>query len=264
MSNYESNHEMAISDAELRSLTADMADAHADSYPVMQSGVAEWSEVESEKVRRAMSRRGFIVTASTMIAGGLALATVPAAASTRLDARAAATAASTKGVPLDVVVAGLAASLENLAVGAYDAGIRAATAGKLGTVPPAVVTFATTARSQHAQHGQAWNSILTAAGHKAITAPDPVLGPMITQQLGQVHDVVGLAKLALSLEDVAAATYQAGIGSLSSTSAVKVAASIQPVELQHAAILLFALGQYPVPNAFSPTSGARPVSDLKG
>ena len=39
------------------------------------------------------------------------------------------------------------------------------------------------------------------------------------------------------------------------------AASIQPVELQHAAILNFVLGQYPVPNAFSPTSNARPLTD---
>ena len=44
----------------------------------------------------------------------------------------------------DLAVVALAASLENLAVQTYGAGIAAATAGKLGAVPPAVVTFAQT------------------------------------------------------------------------------------------------------------------------
>jgi len=43
-----------------------------------------------------------------------------------------------------------------------------------------------------------------------------------------------------------------------------VAASIQPVEMQHAAILNFVLGHYPVPNAFASTALARPVSDYTG
>ena len=51
----------------------------------------------------------------------------------------------------------MAASLENLAVFAYNAGLSAATAGKLGTVPPAVATFATTVKGQHTQHAAAWN-----------------------------------------------------------------------------------------------------------
>ena len=45
---------------------------------------------------------------------------------------------------------------------------------------------------------------------------------------------------------------------------IKTAASIEPVEHQHAAILNFVLGQYPVPDSFSKKSGARPVSDKIG
>jgi len=41
---------------------------------------------------------------------------------------------------------------------------------------------------------------------------------------------------------------------------IKTAASIQPVEFQHAAILYFVLGKYPVPSAFAGTSLARPLS----
>jgi len=69
------------------------------------------------------------------------------------------------------------------------------------------------------------------------------------------------AKLALTLEGIAAATYQSAISAVKATSSVEVAASIQPVEMQHAALLNFVLGQYPVPNAFSPISDARPLTD---
>jgi hypothetical protein len=142
--------------------------------------------------------------------------------------------------------------------------LTAAGAGKLGTVPPAVSTFVTTVKGQHEQHAQAWNSAITGAGHAAITTPDPVLTPVITADFKKVTDVPGAAKLALMLEEVAGATYQSAVGAVKAMSSVQVAASIQPVELQHAAILNFALGQYPVPNAFSPLMNARPLTDYTG
>jgi hypothetical protein len=74
--------------------------------------------------------------------------------------------------------------------------------------------------------------------------------------------VTGLATLALSIENIAAQTYQAQISELSSAKAIAAAASIHPVEMQHAAILSFVLGRYPVPNAFNPVDMARTVSDL--
>ena len=70
--------------------------------------------------------------------------------------------------------------------------------------------------------------------------------------------------LALELENSAAATYLAAIGAVKSKGGIKTAASIQPVEMQHAAILYFALGEYPVPNAFASTDGARTTSDKIG
>ena len=161
-------------------------------------------------------------------------------------------------------MAALAASLENLAVAAYGDVLTAAMAGKLGTVPPAVANFVTTVKGQHSQHAQAWNSAIVAAGHRAVTTTDPVLTPVVTKDFAKVTDVTGAAMLALTLEDGAAATYQSAIGAVKATSSVKVAASIQPVEMQHAAILHFVLGQYPVPLAFSTTTNARPLSDYTG
>ena len=121
--------------------------------------------------------------------------------------------------------------------------------------------FCTTVKAQHAQHDQAWNSAIVAAGHTAITKPDPVLVPVVTKDFAKVTNVTGAAKLALMLEDIAAATYLSAVSAVKANSSVKVAASIQPVEMQHAAILNFILGQYPVPNAFSPLADARPLTD---
>jgi hypothetical protein len=247
---------MAISEHELTVMTSDLEQIHSDvGMPAMQKAISEWTE------RSRSSRRGFLIGAGAL-AGGAVLAACSLGSSSPTTTTTGSPGSTTSGkLTGDLAVAALAASLENLAVAAYGDVLTAATAGKLGTVPPAVATFATTVKAQHTQHAQAWNSAIVAAGHKAITAPDPVLTPVITADFGKVTDVTGAAKLALMLEDVAAATYQSAISAVKATSSVKVAASIQPVEMQHAAILNFVLGQYPVPNAFSPLADARPLTD---
>jgi Ferritin-like domain len=80
-----------------------------------------------------------------------------------------------------------------------------------------------------------------------------------------VEDVPGLARFALVLEEGAAATYLDAIqNALTDKASIKVAATIQPVEMQHAAILGFVLGNDPVPEAFASTEGARPLTDEIG
>lgn len=54
-----------------------------------------------------------------------------------------------------------------------------------------------------------------------------------------------MAKLALTLEDAAAATYLETFGVVTGRQAIETAAPIQPVEMQHGAILNLVLGQYP-------------------
>lgn len=244
---------MAISERELTVMTADLDQMHHDiGMPAMREALDEWVE------KTRSSRRSFLVGAGAL-AGGAVLA----ACSSKPSSSSSTTAkpATTAKLTGDLAVAALAASLENLAVAAYGDAISAATAGKLGSVPAPIVTFAKTAKSQHYDHGLAWNAAIKAAGHKPITETDPVVTPQITAAFAKVTDVTGVAQLALNLENVAAQTYQSAVPAVTATSAIKVAASIQPVELQHAAILNFVLGQYPVPNAFNPTSLARPVTD---
>jgi Ferritin-like domain len=76
-----------------------------------------------------------------------------------------------------------------------------------------------------------------------------------------VTNVAGLAELALMVENIAGETYQNGLSVIKSAAGIKTAASIQPVEFQHAAILSFVLGKYPVPSAFTGVTSARPPSD---
>ncbi len=251
---------MAISEHELTVMTRDLDQIHNDvGMPAMNAAITEWTE------RSRTSRRGFLIGAGAVAGGALLAACSSGSSSSTTTTSGASGSGSTAGkLTGDLAVAALAASLENLAVAAYGDVLTAATAGKLGTVPPAVANFVTTVKAQHTQHAAAWNGAITAAGHQAITATDPVLTPVVTKDFAKVTDVTGAAKLALTLEDAAAATYQSAIGAVKATSSVKVAASIQPVEMQHAAILNFVLGQYPVPLAFSTTSAARPLTDYTG
>ena len=264
----------AGTEGELNTMTGELDEFHHDTgMSSMWAGVSNMIDGMRgvEVTRRPTSRRSFLIGSGAAIAGGatlLAVGSTPglAGAATRAESRLHRAdavmfpPASYKG---DLAVAAVAASLENLAVYTYNAGLAAATANKLGPVPAAVANFATTAKSQHTQHAAAWNAVLKANGKKAITETNPTLTPTIQAAFAKVTDVTGLAQLALMLEMVAAATYQAETSQLKSKAAIGLSASIEPVEMQHIAILYYVMGQYPgaqttagSPIAFSSTSAA--------
>lgn len=251
---------MPVSEAELTAMTADLVDAHAETLPRLREAISSMRIGGDATDRGGFSRRSFLRAGGLLGIGGVALvAAGPVGAST--VARAGARPATSMSPSTDVVVAALAASLENLAVSTYSSALSAAGAGKLGTVPAAIATFAKTARSQHADHAAAWNAIVKSAGYRAITAPNAVVAKGIDQAFAKVTDVAGVASLALTLEDAAAATYLEAIEVVSGRTAIETAATIQPVEMEHAAILHFVLGTYPVPAAFATLSGAVPPKD---
>ena len=255
-----------ISEHELVVMTTDLDDMHHDSMPKMYESVAEWAEMGKSRIgAKTATRRGFL-TGSGLAIGGLILA---ACSSSKKSGSSSTTAPGVTttggGTNSDLQIAALATSLENLAIATYQAGINAATAGKLGKVPPAVVTFAQTAQKQHKDHAAAWNAILSSAGKPTVTGVDmTVKTAVIDPAFAKVSDVAGLAMLALQLEEVAAATYLESIALIKSPGGIATSASIHPVELQHAAILNFVLGQYPVPRSFSTTEGARGLTDKIG
>ncbi len=156
----------------------------------------------------------------------------------------------------DLATGAFAASLEVLAVGTYGAALDAATSGALGEVPPAVAEFVTTAQAHHQAALDAWNEVLTGAGEDEVTEPPADLKATVDEEFGKVTDVIGAAKLALMLEQIAAATYLAAIPTLTTEGAIKLASSIQPIDMQHAAVLTFVLGEYPVPDTFASTEMA--------
>ncbi len=157
---------------------------------------------------------------------------------------------------VDLKVAGLAAGLEALAVGTYKAALDAAGKGALGDVPPAVGEFVTVAMAQHQAQLDAWNKVLTGAGSTAVTEPNATLKPTVDAEFAKVTDVAGAAKLALMLEQIASATYLNAQNVLTDKDAIKLAGSIQIIDAQHAAILLYVLGEYPVPDVFAKTEMA--------
>lgn len=159
----------------------------------------------------------------------------------------------------DLDIVELAAGLEVLAINTYKAALDAATAGKLGSVPPAVAEFVTTAMGHHQEHLNALNGALRSGRRDEVKEPNAKLKPTVDTEFAKVKDVAGAAQLALMLETIAADTYLSAITKLDSDDSKKLAASIQAVDQQHRAILLFALGQYPVPETFhNPDQAATP------
>jgi hypothetical protein len=234
---------------------------------------------QPEIVIPALSRRRLLAGAAAVVGAGLVAAacgsdknsagsattgpsgsTSPSAGSaTTIGAPAdttAMTAAPTETTPggsVDLKVAALAASLEVLAVGTYKAALDAAGKGALGDVPPAVAEFVTVAMGQHQKQLDAWNGVLTGAGGAAVTAPNATLKPTVDAAFAKVADVAGAARLALMLEQIASATYLNAQNVLTDKDAIMLAGSIQIIDAQHAAILLYVLGEYPVPDVFAKT-----------
>lgn len=249
------------SEQELLARTVELDELHHDvGMPAMAEALGSM---------RGTSRRTFLLGAGAAVAGSAAVVVgsgaVPAlaGASTRRLSPVKAAAFPPAGLKGDLAVAAVAASLENLAVYAYTAGLTAATQGKLGAVPPAVATFATTVKGQHQQHAAAWNAVLQSHGKAPVTVTNPMLTPTVQSDFAKVTDVTGLAELAVTLETIAAQTYQAETAKLKSSAAIQLSSSIQPVEMQHIAILYYVLGKYPgsqsssgTPLAFNPTSQA--------
>jgi hypothetical protein len=141
------------------------------------------------------------------------------------------------------------------------AALTAATAGKLGTVPPAVATFVQTAMSQHRTTPRRGTRALRRRGardHRR-AALEPGRDP---QGARRGHHVGGVAKPGPGAGESGRADVPVRRRERLERGGIATAASIAPVEAMHAAILQFVLGQYPVPDDFLGTSKAASPSLL--
>lgn len=255
-----------MSEREIRAMTAQMNELHAETFPALREAMDDLGSGLRRRLRGegGFSRRGFLAGG-----GALAGAAVLAACSKRSPGTPAGGApSSATAAGGDVAALATNASIENLAVFAYGAALTDAPKGKFGPkVPAAIAEFATHAKRQHTDHANAFNAALRKAGAQPFTAPDPALAGAVTEMYGKVKDLGGLAMLALTLENTAAATYTKQLESLTSPEAIAAVATIAPVERQHAAVLSYVLGEYPVPDTFVPLGptatslGARPSTD---
>jgi ferritin-like protein len=194
------------------------------------------------------SRRGFLTISA---AAGVGLLAAACGSNSTAAGPASSSSSTNSSSPSgDAGIAKTAASLEVLAVGTYKAALDAATGGKLGAVPPAVATFVQTAMAHHQMALDSWNGILTSAGAQKVSTPPTDLKATVDAAFAKVTDVVGAAKLALLLEQTAADTYLVSLPLIMNKDAVTLAGALQSVDQEHSAILLYVLGQYPVPDVF--------------
>lgn len=242
--------EMQISERELSAMTSELSDLHEETFPSVRSMLGEFSANLAHINRTPAGRRTFLLGA----AGAVALGTAAACSSGNSGSPSAngSGSASSSGPVYtgDLKIVAVAAALENLAVTAYSGALKLAGQGQLGKVPPAVATFVQTAMKQHADHADAWNGVLTKAGKPAVTGAPLTITADQVKMLNAAKSVPEVAKLALGLENSAAQTYTFAAANVSDAGGIMTAATIQPVETMHAAILSLVLGDYPVPDSF--------------
>ncbi len=254
--------EMTISEGELTSMTAELDMLHNETFPSVHKTLDEFSANLAHLSRKPAARRSFLMG----MGGAVVLGSVAACSSSKKSSSAGApsSAMSSTGATYtgDLKVVALAAALENLAVTAYQGALTMAGKGQLGAVPPAVATFVQTAMKQHMDHAGAWNGVLVKAGKPAVSgAPLSITNSQVAM-LQAAKSIPDVAKLALNLENVAAETYTFATANVSDAGGIMTAATIQPVETMHAAILSFVLGQYPVPVSFIGVSNSLQPSML--
>ena len=256
MSKRHNNAEFAGTESELNAMTKELDELHNDSaVSSMWAGVSNMIDGMrgAEGITRSTSRRTFLMGAGAAMAGGatlLAVGSTPglAGAATRAESRlhladaAAFPPASYEGRPRrscggsQLGESGCLRLQRRPHRGSGEQARRRT--GRRGELRHH-------GQGQHTQHAAAWNAVLKSNGKKPITVTNPTLTPTIQAAFAKVTDVTGLAQLALMLEMAAAATYQAETSMLKSKAAIGLSASIEPVEMQHIAILYYVMGHVP-------------------
>ncbi len=252
--------EIAVSEAELSSMTRELDMLHTETLPAVRKAISEFSaNMGGLMVSRTTARRSFLMgVGGAAVVGGVAACSSSGGGSTSSSGAASGAGSSAAGGQYtgDLKVVALAAALENLAITAYQGALTKAGKGELGTVPPAVVAFVQTAMKQHQDHADAWNGVLRSAKLPAVNGAPLSITKDQVAMLNAATSVPDVAKLALALENVAAETYTLATTGVQDVGGIMTAATIQPVEAMHAAILSFVLGEYPVPVSFIGTAKA--------
>ncbi len=279
---------MGIDDVRLRDLLGQSQDLHSDAMTTTRDALDELVDLGHDARRSGEELVAMApvdeATRGTTLLGGLPKAGLLAAAGlgTAMAALLASPAFADKA--MDVQMLQTAASIENLAVATYETALTLDFIGGAGA-NAVVKAFAMKTKDQHQQHADAFNAAATRLGGKAQDQPDPVLLGVVDNAKATLTGPAQVVDLAIELEDGAAQTYVANTGTYSNKNARAVAASIMGVEAQHVAVLnavkalvaggaadLISLppdatklpaatGSVGFPNAFYPTTDARPADE---
>lgn len=211
---------MELTERELLAQMRDVDDLHRDAMPTMGTDLRDL-HAETRSSRRSLmttaAATGAAVTIGSMV---LPLNKLISASAQELD---------------DATIAAFAASVEYTAVAAYKA---AAGSGKVTTA--AIGAAATMFLNHHQEHGDAF---LSASGGKwEKDKTNAALLDALSKQLTAAKTEMDIVKIAYDTENAASATYMFALGALQSAEALKLTASILPVESAHAVVLAGVLG----------------------
>ena len=221
---------MEISEGRLRALVDEVDEVHRAGLATLDADIAELHSGEGRRVMGPTRRRLLAgLGLGGLAAGGLAVGSAvlpwsgllgPAWADQATD---------------DKTLAKFAGSLELAAVAGYQA---AAVSGKVRT--PAVLAAAQTFASHHQAHAAAFGAF---AGDTATAKPNPLVLAAVQGQIKAAPDENAVIGVAYDLENGAASTYLFALGALADVNALRLTASILPVEAQHAVVLGTAIGK---------------------
>lgn len=141
----------------------------------------------------------------------------------------------------DIAILNVALGLEYQAIAAYQAGAES------GLLTKPVLELAVGFQGHHKAHAQILATTIAKLGGKAVAAMKPAEYGFPLEKLKSQADVL---KFAAGLEQGAASAYLSVLPKFHNKDLVHAAGSILGDESMHWAVLLGALGQDPVPNAF--------------
>jgi rubrerythrin len=266
---------MTIPQDELRREASEIQEEHEASLSPMRDALArifgEGSPLSTKDKsglllgglnRRGLFKIGGITVASAAVLAACgddsdtsgSAATTAAAGTTVAPGGAGTTAVS--GMSGDVVILRTASSIEELAVAAYQTAIDS---GLVTTT--AVGDAAKLFQAQHKEHSGLFQGATTAAGGEPFAEANPALLDALKPMIDGLKDEAGVIAFALELEQVAAQTYQANVGTFADPSLNVAIMSVGGVEARHAAVLASVLGAMPgseqlFPTAFQSTTKA--------
>ena len=258
---------MDFSTEELRRSTRETETANREAMPAYEAALTRLVEsdeapdgVLGNVVLGDFNRRHFLRIGGLTVLGGAILAVagpdlIAAAATKSTPAK---TKKKTKVTPttiaksnMDVSILRTASSIEELAVAAYQIAIDSGLV-KTAAIGDAAKYF----QAQHREHSALFQSLTKKAGGVPFAKANPALLIALDPQIKALKDELGIVAFALSLERIAASTYQSNVGSFADTSLNKAIMSVGGVEARHASVLAGVLGKDQVPKSFQTVDSA--------